>query len=276
MSSRARIAAPLVKVKAAIRNRVSPRALAYYYTLAQLPSDPDVTRLTAFLRHRHPQLSLWRRLSLVERLLRISWAVDCAHTQTEILAFIEAILALPSGLPGCVVEAGCYKGGSTAKVSIAAHLSGRDLVVFDSFEGIPENAEPHERNIFGGPASFPKGIFRGRLEEVEGNVRRFGRVQRCEFVKGWFDDTLPGFSRPIAAIYVDVDLVSSTRTCLKYLYPQLAPGGVLFSHDGHLPLVVQLYDDDDFWRNEIGCPKPAVEGLGTSKLLKIVKPADRG
>ena len=70
----------------------------------------------------------------------------------EVLAYVTTILKLPKTTEGCIVECGCYKGSSTAKFSLAAKYSGRKLVVFDSFEGIPENDERHGKNIFGGPA----------------------------------------------------------------------------------------------------------------------------
>ena len=73
------------------------------------------------------------------------------------------------------------------------------------------------------------------------------------------------------AAYLDVDLVSSTRTCIKYLYPLLVPGGVLFSQDGHLPLVVQLLNNESSG-DEAGCFRPPIHGLGTRKLVRIVKP----
>ena len=92
-------------------------------------------------------------------------------------------------------------------------------------------------------------------------------------VEGWFDDTMPGFTGKIAAAYVDVDLASSTRTCLKYLYPLLVPGGVLMSQDGDFPLVIEVFEDDAFWEQEVGCERPHIEGLGTSKMLKLIKPA---
>jgi O-methyltransferase len=60
---------------------------------------------------------------------------------------------------------------------------------------------------------------------------------------------------------------------VRYLYPLLSPGGVLISHDGHIPLVLEVLRDRDFWETEVGCRMPEIEGLGTRKLLRIVKPA---
>jgi len=70
---------------------------------------------------------------------------------------------------------------------------------------------------------------------------------------------------------LDVDLASSTRTCLKYLYPQIVLGGILFSEDGDFPLVIEVFNNDEFWQKEVGYKKPYIEGLGKSKLIKIVK-----
>ena len=169
------------------------------------------------------------------------------------------------------MEAGCFKGGSTSKFSIAAKWAGRKLVVFDSFEGIPENDEAHDKNIFGDSIGFKQGVYKGGLDEVRGNIERFGDIDCCEFIKGWFDDSMPGFNRPVAAAYLDVDLASSTYSCLRYLYPLLVPGGKIFSQDGHLPLVIDVFRDEDFWRGELGTDLPRIEGLGERKLIMLTK-----
>ena len=190
-----------------------------------------------FLLNRSGHLGLPGRAVLFLRLWRISSSVDCPHDEHEILSFIEAILAAPEAVQGCVVEAGTYKGGSAAKFSLAARRAHRRLVVFDSFEGIPQHNESHTKNILGWDVDFPPGSYAGSLEEVKRNIGLYGCLQVCDFVKGWFEETMTGFNEPIIAAYLDVDLASSTRTCLKYLYPLVAPGGVLYSQDGHLPLV---------------------------------------
>jgi O-methyltransferase len=184
----------------------------------------------------------------------------------------SAILAIPASKRGCIVEAGCFKGGSTVKLSIVTKLVGRRLVVFDSFEGLPVHGEQHGRTIFGQQTGFVPGLYAGALAEVTDNVRRYGEVDVCEFRKGWFDDTMPQFAEPIAAAFLDVDLAASTRTCLENLYPLLVPGGVIFSHDGHLPLCIDVFRDESMWRR-IGGPPPVIDGLGTRKLISIVKPA---
>jgi O-methyltransferase len=212
------------------------------------------------------------RANLVRRIRAADAGIRCAHTSTEIREIVTAILSLPREVAGCVVEAGCFKGGSTAKLSLAASLVNRKLVVFDSFQGLPQHNEPHERTIFGHPTSFTAGKYSGRLDDVRRNVEQFGAPDVCTFVPGWFDDTMPSFNEPVAVAFVDVDLASSTRTCLRYLYPLLVPGGSIFSHDGHLPLCLEVIRDDAFWADDIGAPRPPIAGLGRRKLLQITKP----
>lgn len=166
-------------------------------------------------------------------------------------------------LPGCIVEAGAYKGGSASKLSLAARLAGRRLYVFDSFSGLPIHDEPHSKSIFGGQIAFPAGAWRGTIDEVRATIDRYGVSEVCELVPGWFDDTLPGFTEPVAVAYIDVDLATSTRICLAYLYPLLIRDGVLFSQDGHVPLVV---DEIRAFAARTGA---RVVGLGERKLVEL-------
>jgi O-methyltransferase len=52
-------------------------------------------------------------------------------------------------------------------------------------------------------------------------------------VKGWFNETTPGFTPPceIAVLRLDGDWYDSTRVCLENLYPHVAPGGIVIVDD---------------------------------------------
>lgn len=251
--------------------RLLPRPL--YNALRVTVTPWDTLAALRFLANGRLPLPLAERRRLVRHLYRISSHVDCPHDESQILEFLSAVLVLPESVPGCIVEAGCYKGGSAAKFSLVARAVGRKLVLFDSFAGLPEVVDKGDRSIFGRKVRFREGDWRGTLEEVQANVARFGDPGSCRYVPGWFADTLPSFREPIAAMFLDVDLAASTRTCLSHLYPLLSPGGCLFSHDGHLEPVVEVFADRDFWEREVGSPQPEVHGLGTSAFLRIVKPA---
>src|SRR5690242_13584475 len=48
------------------------------------------------------------RLRLLQRIYAAN-AIRCEHTQDEMLQVIGTILSCPASVPGCVVEAGCFK-----------------------------------------------------------------------------------------------------------------------------------------------------------------------
>jgi O-methyltransferase len=240
------------------------RARSVHYALGR-----DRAAIAAFLRARYPvALPVRARVALVARFLAITNATRAYHTQAEVLTVADRVLRL-AGRPGLtVLEAGVGKGAATAKLSLVARVAGARLVVCDSFRGLPPNAEVH-RHLDGRPARFRAGAFAGTLAAVERTVRRHGAPEACEFVKGWFADTLPGLRRPLDVVLLDVDLVGSTRTCVRHLYPRLRAGGVLFSSDGHLRATVDLLGDPSFWRDEVGVAPPVAVGLGERKLVEI-------
>lgn len=229
----------------------------------------DRRAVTRFLLARYPmELPLATRLGLLRDFTRITNAVRGYHTLAEILTVCDRVFRL-AGRPGLtVVEAGAGSGSSTAKLSLAVKLAGGRLLVFDSFRGIPENQERH-RLLDGRELVFRKGAFRGRLTTVEKHLRELGALEVCELHKGLFADTLPAIEGPFDVVLLDVDLVSSTRTCVEHFFPRLREGGVMFSQDGHLAATVELLSDASFWRG-LGVEAPSIPGLGEDKLLELV------
>ena len=62
-----------------------------------------------------------------------------ATVPEEILAIAHHLLVLSSrGIRGKLLEFGCFKGLSTAMLSLACREAGLEMVVFDSFRGLPE------------------------------------------------------------------------------------------------------------------------------------------
>ncbi len=260
-----------MSLRNAIKKR-TPWPLHYLYLkLYYFPKDAVAAWRLLSRRPAAPDASFAARLRLIGAFYRISYFVDCPHTEHELLSIAQAILDLPPELPGSIVEAGAFRGGSTAKLSLVARLAGRELDVFDSFEGMPENDEEHGKSIYGREHRFRRGSHAAPIENARMNVARYGDISRTHFHKGWFSETMPGFKKQVAAACINVDLVQSTRDCLKYLYPLVPKGGVIFSQDAHFPWVISLLRDDAFWRNEIGIPRPEIPGLGASKFVAIRK-----
>lgn len=233
----------------------------------------DRAAVLRFLTGPHPT----RRLRLLAAFLRVTNHVRGYHTLSEMLRVADAILTLGEAGPPLVVECGVGFGSSTAKLSLATAAASGRLIAFDSFRGIPANGEVH-RHLDGRRVVFRPGAFRGRLRAVQRTVQRWG-APVVEYRKGWFDETLPALEAgPVDVAILDVDLLSSTRTCIRHLYPCLAPGGVLFTQDGHLQAVVELLGRRSFWLDEVGVEPPAITGLGRRKLLEIPAasgPSDR-
>ena len=136
---------------------------------------------------------------------------------------------------------------------------------------MPENTEEHGKSIYGREHHFPKGSHAVPFEEVKSNVARYGDASHTTFHKGFFSDTMPDFHEPVAAACVNVDLVQSTRDCFHNLYPLLSPGGIIVSQDAHFPWIIELFNNDAFWHDELGIKKPAMPGLGILKFVTVKK-----
>lgn len=208
------------------------------------------------------------RLRVLSRFLAITNHVRGYHTLGEMLRLADAVLVRGRERAPLVVECGVAFGSGTAKLGVAAAAVGGRVLAFDSFRGIPPNDE-RTCHLDGRPAVFRPGAFRGREAQVRAVLERWSEPV-VELRRGWFEETLDQLGAlRIDVAFVDVDLVASSRCCVRAIYPRLSPGGVLFSHDGHLRSTVELFSDPAFWREEVGAAPPPVAGLGRERLLEI-------
>ncbi len=261
-----------MSLRSTIKKHVAlPWPLLYIYRKAYYaPKDIPAALGFIFSETKSPT-TFGVRLALVGKFYKISYYVDCPHTEHEMISITRQILDLGAAVPGAIAEAGSFHGGSTTKLSLVAALCDRQLEVFDSFAGMPANSEEHGKSIYGREHHFPKGSHAVPFEEVKNNVARYGDASRARYHKGFFSDTMPSFHKSVAAACVNVDLVQSTRDCYHYLYPLLSPGGIIISQDAHFPWIIELFNDDAFWEKEIGIKKPAMPGLGTLKFVTVRK-----
>jgi len=152
-----------------------------------------------------------------------------------------------------VVEAGCWKGGSSAKFSILCKFLNHELWIFDSFQGVERANESG--------FSFAGEYAASRSELLE-NLTRFGEIDVCHIVEGWFSETLSrtAVPRPVRLAYIDCDLAKGTQEVLRGLVPMLAPDGLIFSQDYHLRPVRLLLNNPKTWR-ELDVPPPVIRPL---------------
>ena len=178
------------------------------------------------------------------------------------LAMALKILETPPDVPGDIVECGTWKGGSAANLSLICKLTDRKLKIFDSFEGLPEGPSADRQGSF-----YKKGEYFGALQEVEANIRRCGAIECCEFVKGWFDETLPKLETPVLLAFLDVDLESSLETCVRHIWPNLTEKGYIFI-DEYIDLnYCSLFWSEAYWMTNFQRPPPGLVGSGVGLPL---------
>jgi hypothetical protein len=101
---------------------------------------------------------------------------------------------------------------------------------FDSFEGLPEEYGPWAKGQFSA---------HGRIPHIND--------PRVQFFKGWFEETLPGYSVPphdTLFINMDADLYSSTIYVLRHLRPYIRPGTfIYFDEFNHLDQEPRAFDE---------------------------------
>jgi O-methyltransferase len=201
------------------------------------------------------------RRDLLKRFRQVDKHGLSCHQEKELLFMVNAILR--SQADGPLVECGCFKGGSTAKFSLVAKLLGKRLYVCDSFMGLPPGAAEKVTSLDGDQEfQFEAGQYACSLDSVKATIRTFGAIEVCEFVPGFFEHSLPTLDIRPSFVYMDVDLVSSARDCLRYLWPRLMPGGLFFTHEAHYREYVLGIADPVFWSETFAAPPPVLFGAG--------------
>lgn len=232
-----------------------------FYELVSLPF------LTVFLLHNRRihkgyRLSWRRKFRLAWRMYRTIHEVPTGTSNRAHLAMAAKILEIPPDRPGVLVEAGCWKGGTTANLSLVAEITGRDLIVYDSFEGLPPPAAGDRW-----ASDLGAGAYKGELDEVRANVTRHGAIDRCQFRKGWFSDTLQHHTEPVVAMYLDVDHQASLHQCVVGLWPHLHDEGYVFIDEYTRLDYCALFFSETFWRTWFDRPPPGLMGAGTGAAV---------
>ncbi|MER5968994.1 TylF/MycF/NovP-related O-methyltransferase [Streptomyces sp. NPDC002055] len=171
------------------------------------------------------------------------------------------------GLPGAVVECGVWRGGSmqaVARTLLSVGDTGRDLYLFDTFEGMPPPTEKDRRR----DGEMASDLLSRRskdhpiwavatLEDVQEGMAQIPYPEdRVHYVPGRVEDTIPaGAPEEIAVLRLDTDWYASTRHELEYLYPRLVSGGVL------------LIDDYGWWQGSREAVDEFLEKTGARLLL---------
>jgi len=217
-------------------------------------------------------LAFFAKAKLIAKFRKNNRKVPTATSWLEHLRIAVEILKIPPTTKGDVIECGCFRGGSSANLSLVCAIVGRRLVLCDSFEGLPSPDE-HDKihyNIFRRRTRFyTKGDFAGGLDEVKDHISRFGRIDVCEFVEGYYENTLSKLDGSYVLAFVDVDLHKSLEECLIALWPRLVNGACLFSHEAQDLAYTAVFFDRKWWQEHLKCEPPGFVGAGTGLPLGI-------
>jgi O-methyltransferase len=149
-------------------------------------------------------------------------------------------------IPGDVVECGVWRGGSMQAVAytlLESGDTGRDLHLFDTFEGMPENPSDIDRRTFGGRESAAELLAVSErsakiwayapFDDVRAAMDETGYPSaRIHYHRGMVEETIPREApERISILRLDTDWYESTRHELEHLYGRLSAGGVLIIDD---------------------------------------------
>jgi len=159
-----------------------------------------------------------------------------------------ALQVIGQNIEGDFVECGVGGGAQIGafKLALNESNSNRKIWAFDSYEGIPLAGEFDTEQAGIGAITHDKfapiqerlvssGVTAHSVENVKENFAKWGlSIENIEFVKGWFQDTLPTYKEQIKKISIlrlDGDLHESTLVSLQNLYPLVVKGGIVIIDD---------------------------------------------
>jgi O-methyltransferase len=217
-------------------------------------------------------INWWKKIRLLARFWRNTQRVETLSWVAEHMELAAAILRVPRSVRGDVVECGCYLGGSSVNLSIVCALTGRRLIICDSFEGLPEPREYDRSHLaihVGHTDNYFKGQFAGPIDTVKSNLARYGNLDVCDFRVGFFDVTMRQLEGSLVAAFLDVDLIDSLKPCLQGIWPILRDGCRLYVHEARNLALISTFFDSRWWLQNVGDDAPGFVGSGVGLPLGI-------
>ena len=164
-----------------------------------------------------------------------------------------------------IVEAGVYKGAMTCSLSLAAKMLGTKLIVYDSFEGLPDIKK--KENIvkyhhMKKTSLYKKGMYKGNYDEVIENIKKFGSYESCIFRKGFFKNSMKNSTEKIFFLFLDVDLLSSTIDVIKNLWKNVLDNSYVFTDDASDLDLNRIWFDKQWWKKNLNQKSPGFIGAG--------------
>ncbi len=212
--------------------------------------------------HASYHLTIIKKLILGFKFFLNTLRIQTGTSYKSHLAMALKILETPPDVPGDIIECGTWKGGCATNLSLVCKITGRRLLVYDSFEGLPEG-RPEDREA----KHYKKGDYRGTLKEVKANISKYGDIGSCHCIQGWFEDTLPGLHTPVLLAFLDVDLETSLDTCVRHIWPNLIEKGYIFIDEVVGTDYCALFYSEKYWNTYFKRTPPGLIGAGSGLPL---------
>ena len=143
---------------------------------------------------------------------------------------IKQILA--ENIEGDFAELGVWRGNTASVLAHYAAEVGRELYLFDTFEGFDsrdfDTVDSSKQSILSDTALR----FADTSLEIAKNTIGSNCTQ-CHFIQGYFPDSIQAEhkNKQYAIVSLDCDLYEPMKAGLEFFYPLMPPGGLLLLHD---------------------------------------------
>jgi hypothetical protein len=164
-----------------------------------------------------------------------------------------------SRCPGSLAELGVYQGQSSALLSFYAERFSRKIYLADTFGGFPEQQFELEEDKSEGKKVAFKDV------SVQAVQRLVGNYEGNRWVVGTFPDSITEEMRrdTYAFVSIDCDIYQPIAEGLKFFWPRMIRGGMIFVHDyssGHWPGATRAVDEFCSANEIAGCLLPDLAG----------------
>lgn len=171
-------------------------------------------------------------------------------------------------VPGVVAELGVFRGHFSSLIN--EHFCNRDIYLFDTFEGFDQTEA--EKELEKGTCN-ERFIKEHKETSVDRMLKNLPYPERAKVFKGYFPESLTDEAKKekYAFVSLDVDLEESMLEGLRFFYPRLSTGGIIFVHDYNTYYLEGIKKAVKRYEKEIDrtiCKIPIADRAGTLIILK--------
>lgn len=171
-------------------------------------------------------------------------------------------------LDAVVAELGVFRGHFASLINDV--FKDRDIYLFDTFEGF--NEKEAEKELKKGQCE-ERFILEHKDTSVEKMLMNMPYPEKVKVYKGYFPQSLTEEAKKQKYLFVsiDVDFEESMMQGLRFFYPRLVEGGVIFVHDYNTFFLEGIKEAVRHYEQELGkklCKIPIADRAGTLVILK--------